>query len=165
MTQTLSGLPQSLRANYARIQAHIRASYHTYLAARRKAEFQAHLSSTAPGGSLAPHSRARPTSSSARRERWERFERFVKTWCSPSIPGTKPFFESLWATMRLQVVPENLGGAGSRLIEWEFDDAAFMESAYVIKQKCLLTNRKLTRCLLKRKRIHARSCRRSQGSQ
>ena len=33
--------------------------------------------------------------------------------------------------MRLQVVPENLGGAGSRIIEWEFDDAVFMESAYV----------------------------------
>ncbi|EJD02873.1 uncharacterized protein FOMMEDRAFT_122953 [Fomitiporia mediterranea MF3/22] len=129
MTQTLAGLLPSLRANYARIQAYIRASYHTYLAARRKAEFQAHLSSTVSGGSLAPHSRSHPTSSSARRERAERFERFVKTWCNASMPGTRPFFESLWACMRLQVVPENLGGAGSRRIEWEFDDAVFMESA------------------------------------
>ncbi|KAL5523693.1 hypothetical protein ACEPAG_7866 [Sanghuangporus baumii] len=129
MTQILAGLPQSLRANYARIQAYIRASYHTYLAARRQAEFHAHLNSTAPGGSLAPHSRARPFSSSAKRERWERFEQFVKTWCNPSMPGTRPFFESLWTSMRLQVVPEKLGGAGCRRIEWEFDDAVFMESA------------------------------------
>ena len=45
--------------------------------------------------------------------------------------GGKPFFEGLWAVMRLQVLPESLGGAGSRRIEWEFDDGVFMESAYV----------------------------------
>lgn len=131
MTQALAGLPPSLRANYARIQAHIRASYHTYLAARRTTEFQAHLNSTTPGGSQAPHCRSNPTSTPAKRERWERFDHFVKTWCNSSMPGTRPFFESLWASMRLQVVPEKLGGAGSRRIEWEFDDAVFMESAYV----------------------------------
>ncbi|KAI6135740.1 hypothetical protein EV401DRAFT_2203345 [Pisolithus croceorrhizus] len=43
--------------------------------------------------------------------------------------GTKPFFESLWAIMRLQVLPENLGGAGSYRIRWEFDDAVFKEAA------------------------------------
>lgn len=31
--------------------------------------------------------------------------------------------------MRLQVIPENLGGAGSNRIEWELDDAMFKESA------------------------------------
>jgi len=31
--------------------------------------------------------------------------------------------------MRLQVIPENLGGAGAYLIEWEFDDAVFKEAA------------------------------------
>jgi hypothetical protein len=45
------------------------------------------------------------------------------------MAGTKPFFEGLWAIMRLQVLPEDLGGAGSRRIEWELDDAVFMESA------------------------------------
>ncbi|KAI5123062.1 hypothetical protein M0805_000496 [Coniferiporia weirii] len=129
MTQTLTSLPPSIRANYARIQAHIRASYHTFLAARRKAEFQAHLSATVPGGSLAAHSRSNPNGPLAKRERWERFDRFVKAWCNVGMPGTKPFFESLWAVMRLQVVPENLGGAGCKRIEWEFDDAVFMESA------------------------------------
>lgn len=157
MTQTLAGLPQSLRANYARTQAHIRASYHTYVAARRQAEFQAHLSSTAPGGSLAPHLRANPSSRSAKRERLERFERFVKTWCNPSMPGTKPFFESLWASMRLQVVPENLGGAGCGRIEWELDDAVFMESAYVIEHHGPISSSNSDKALLKWQRIHARS--------
>jgi len=31
--------------------------------------------------------------------------------------------------MRLQVIPEMLGGAGNRRIEWEIDDAVFQESA------------------------------------
>jgi hypothetical protein len=44
------------------------------------------------------------------------------------MPGTKPFFEGLWALMRLQVVPEHLGGAGGHHIHWEIDDAVFKES-------------------------------------
>lgn len=35
----------------------------------------------------------------------------------------------LWAVLRLQVIPENLGGAGAYRIEWEFDDAVFKEAA------------------------------------
>jgi hypothetical protein len=35
----------------------------------------------------------------------------------------------LWAIMRLQVIPEELGGAGRNRIEWEFDDAVFQEAA------------------------------------
>jgi len=38
-------------------------------------------------------------------------------------------FDSLWAVMRLQVIPEELGGAGRNRIEWEFDDAVFKEAA------------------------------------
>jgi hypothetical protein len=45
------------------------------------------------------------------------------------MPGTQPFFEALWAVMRLQVVPENIGGAGGNRIDWEFDDAVFKEAA------------------------------------
>jgi len=41
-------------------------------------------------------------------------------------------FDSLWAVLRLQVIPENLGGAGAYRIEWEFDDAVFKEAAYVL---------------------------------
>lgn len=76
-----------------------------------------------------PHARADPAGPVARKERLERFERFVRTWCTMGMPGTKPFFEGLWAIMRLSVLPEHLGGAGPHRIEWEIDDAVFMESA------------------------------------
>jgi len=45
------------------------------------------------------------------------------------MPGTKPFFEALWAVFRLQVIPQKLGGAGIYRIDWEFDDAVFKEAA------------------------------------
>ena len=135
MTQTLAKLPPSQRPQFARLQASIRAAYHANMSARRRAEFQAHLVATQPGGSLMPHARTDPSGSAARSERFERFQRFVHSWCNMGMPGTKPFFEGLWAILRLMVVPENLGGAGSKRIEWEVDDAVFMESAYVVSPK------------------------------
>jgi len=129
MTQTLATLPSSQRAPYSRLQASIRSAYHRSVNARRTAEFRAHLSATQPGASLMPHSRADPHGSLARKERYERFERFVRSWCTMGMPGPQPFFQALWAIMRLQVVPENLGGAGRNRIEWEFDDAVFKEAA------------------------------------
>ena len=129
MTQTLAASPASQRAHYTRVQASIRAAYHTYVAQRRRAEFLAHLNATIPGGSLMPSSRSSPNSSQARRERKARFERFVRNWCNVGMPGTRPFFEALWAIMRLQILPQNLGGSGNQRIEWTFDDAVFMESA------------------------------------
>jgi len=44
------------------------------------------------------------------------------------MPGTKPFFEGLWALMRLQIIPECLGGVGQHLIHWEIDNAIFKEA-------------------------------------
>ncbi|TDL25916.1 hypothetical protein BD410DRAFT_783902 [Rickenella mellea] len=129
MTKILAMLPPSQRAQYTRLQSSIRASYHANLTAQRRAEFQAHLSATQSGGSLMPHSRAHPSSKESRRERHGRLERFIHSWCNMGMPGTKPFFEALWAVLRLQVIPEHLGGSGNRRIEWEFDDAVFMESA------------------------------------
>ncbi|KAH9485115.1 hypothetical protein JR316_0002022 [Psilocybe cubensis] len=129
MTQTLATLPPSQRAPFSRLQASIRSAYHRSVNARRHAEFQAHLSATTPGGSLMPHARADPRSKAAQKERYERAERFMRNWCNTGMPGTKPFFEALWAVMRLQVIPENLGGAGKFRIEWEFDDAVFKEAA------------------------------------
>ena len=75
-----------------------------------------------------PHARADPRGSVARKERIERFERFIRTWCTMGMPGTKPFFQGLWAVMRLQVVPQTLGGAGPCRIDWEIDDAVFKEA-------------------------------------
>ena len=129
MTQTLATLPPSHRAPFSRLQASIRSAFHASVNARRNAEFQAHLSATTPGGSLMPHSRADPNGPLARKERYDRLDRFVRTWCTMGMPGTKPFFEGLWAIMRLQVIPEHLGGAGERRIEWEIDDAVFKEAA------------------------------------
>jgi len=129
MTQTLAELPPSHKAPYTRLQASIRSSFHASVNARRHAEFQAHISATQPGASLPAHLRADPASPAARKERFDRWDRFVRTWCTAGIPGTKPFFEALWAMMRLQVVPENLGGAGESRIQWEFDDAVFKEAA------------------------------------
>ena len=131
MTQTLTSSPPGDRAQYVRIQARIRAAFHAHAAARRRAEFQAHINATAPGGSLMPHCRANPDGPSARDERKEHLDRFIKAWCNVGMPGARPFFEGLWAIMRLQLVPEKLGGAGRRRILWEFDDAVFMESACV----------------------------------
>jgi hypothetical protein len=76
-----------------------------------------------------PHARANPNGPLARKERSERLTRFLRAWCTMGMPGTKPFFEALWAVMRLQVIPRHLGGAGGHRIEWEFDDAVFKEAA------------------------------------
>ena len=81
-----------------------------------------------PGGSLMPLSRADPTGCTAQKERFEAFERFVRSWCTVGMPGTKSFFEGLWALIRLQIVPEHLGGAGRHLIHWEIDNAVFKEA-------------------------------------
>jgi hypothetical protein len=67
MTQTLATLPPSQRAPFSRLQASIRSAYHRSVNARRTAEFQAHLSTTQPGGSLMPHSRADPRGALARK--------------------------------------------------------------------------------------------------
>jgi hypothetical protein len=129
MTQTLANLPPSERAPFSRIQASTRSTFHASVKARRQAEFQAHISATQPGGSLMPQSRADPGGAMAQQERYERLDKFVRAWCTAGMPGTKPFFEALWAVMRLQVLPEHLGGAGGNRIEWEFDDAVFKETA------------------------------------
>ncbi|KAH9040122.1 hypothetical protein EDB85DRAFT_1927108 [Lactarius pseudohatsudake] len=128
MTQTLTTLPPAQHAPFSRLQASIRSAYHASINARRTAEFKAHLAATLPGGSLTPLWRADPAGSAAQKVRYEAFERFVRSWCTVGMPGTKPFFEGLWALMRLQVVPEHLGGAGGRRIQWEIDDAVFKEA-------------------------------------
>ncbi|KAJ3830134.1 hypothetical protein EV361DRAFT_642097 [Lentinula raphanica] len=129
MTQTMANLPPAQRAPYTRLQASIRSAYHRSVNARKTAEFRAHLSATQPGASLTPYARANPRGSDARKERYESFERFVRSWCSMGMPGPQPFFQALWAVMRLQAVPENIGGAGRYRIEWEFDDAVLKEAA------------------------------------
>ncbi|KAH0827371.1 hypothetical protein J3R83DRAFT_4021 [Lanmaoa asiatica] len=129
MAQILANVAPSQRALYSRLQASVRSAYHASVNARRHAEFQAHICATQPGGSLMPHSRADPSGPMARKERFDRLDRFVRTWCTMGMPGTKPFFEALWTVMRLQALPDQLGGAGGNRIQWEVDDAVFKEAA------------------------------------
>ena len=129
MDSILQKIPSSQRAQYSRLQAQIRASYHTALALRRASEFHAHLSSTRPGQSLTPAARADSHSKLAKRERLERLTKFISVWAVGGVPGTKPFFDGLFAVLRLQSLPEYLGGAGGFRMEWEIDDAVFRESA------------------------------------
>lgn len=131
VAKTLATLPPSQRPPFARLQASVRSGYHAHVTARRNAEYRAHLSVTLPGGSLSAHSRLHPNGPAARKERYEHFDTFLRNWCALAMPGARPFFEALWAVMRLQTLPENLGGAGSRRITWEIDDAVFQEAAYV----------------------------------
>ncbi|KAG7098741.1 hypothetical protein E1B28_000651 [Marasmius oreades] len=129
MTQTMANLPPSQRAPFSRLQSSMRSTYHRSVNVRRTAEFNAHLSATQPGASLTPHARLDINGPAAKKERYERFERFLRSWCTMGMPGPQPFFQSLWAIMRLQVLPENVGGAGRNRIEWQFDDAVFKEAA------------------------------------
>ncbi|KAG8896337.1 hypothetical protein FRC00_006113 [Tulasnella sp. 408] len=112
MTDTLAALPPSQKATYTKLQA----------------SFRAFLASTTPGASLSPAARSDPHSPLARKERLERFTRFINAFCQPGTPGTHPFFEGLYGLLRLQSLGENLGGAGSVRIEWEVDDSVFLES-------------------------------------
>ncbi|KAJ4483250.1 hypothetical protein J3R30DRAFT_3447189 [Lentinula aciculospora] len=129
MTQTMATLPPAQRAPYSRLQASTRSAYHRSVNARRNAEFRAHLSATHPGASLTPYARANPRGPNAQKERYQSFERFVRSWCSMGMPGPQPFFQALYAVMRLQAVPESIGGAGRYRIEWELDDAVLKEAA------------------------------------
>jgi len=128
MTQMLTIMHTAQHVPFSRLQASIRSAYHASINVRRTAEYRAPSSATLPGGSLTPLSRADPTGCTAQKERFEAFEHFVRSWCTVGMPGTKSFFEGLWALMRLQIIPEHLGGAGRHLIHWEIDDAVFKEA-------------------------------------
>ncbi|KAG8785455.1 hypothetical protein FRC15_001316 [Serendipita sp. 397] len=129
MQETLRTAPASQRAAYTRLQAQIRSSYHASVALRRESEFHAHLTSTKPGQSLTPLHRKIPLSDGAKLERLERLEKFLGVWATSGNIGTRPFLDGLFAILRLQALPEKLGGAGGRRLAWEIDDAVFKESA------------------------------------
>jgi hypothetical protein len=112
-------LPLSIKAN-------VRREFHVTQSLRKVSEFRAHLSSVQPGCSLLPAARANPSGTLARQERAARFQKFVDAQCGSA--GTQNFFVGLHAAMRLQTLPPSVGGTGEGRIEWEIDDAVFMES-------------------------------------
>lgn len=78
---------------------------------------------------MTPAARSNPSGPLAKKERYDKLAHLIQTHCLSDMPGTHPFFAGLYGVLRLQALPEKLGGAGDRLIEWEIDDAVFMESA------------------------------------
>ncbi|QRV79431.1 hypothetical protein RhiJN_07446 [Ceratobasidium sp. AG-Ba] len=126
MDAILSRVSQYHQAKYTRLQANVRREYHLTQSLRKISEFRAHLSSIQPGCSLSPAARANPNGALARQERAARFQTFVKAHCGSA--GTQNFFIGLHAAMRLQTLPPSIGGTGEGRIEWEIDDAVFMES-------------------------------------
>ncbi|KAF8608701.1 hypothetical protein BDV93DRAFT_518771 [Ceratobasidium sp. AG-I] len=126
MEAIISRVPQYHQAKYTRLQANVRREFHVTQSLRKISEFRAHLSSVQPGCSLSPAARVNLSGALARRERASRFQQFVDAQCGSA--GTQNFFNGLHATMRLQTLPPNIGGTGEGRIEWEIDDAVFMES-------------------------------------
>ncbi|KZO98834.1 hypothetical protein CALVIDRAFT_534908 [Calocera viscosa TUFC12733] len=131
MNTILSSLPPSQRARFTRIQASIRAQFHSDRTLAIQSAMLALLSSTIPLHSLTPPSRARPHGKAAQKEREEKLSAFLREWgkTMDTLPGVRKFIEGLYSTLRLMSRPENHGGAGGRRVEWELDDAIFMESA------------------------------------
>ncbi|CAE7226133.1 unnamed protein product [Rhizoctonia solani] len=126
MDTIMNKTPQYHQAKYTRVQANVRREYHLTQSLRKISEFRAHLSSVQPGCSLSPAARASPGGALARRERADKFQAFVESQCGSA--GTQNFFIGLYAAMKLQTLPPSIGGTGEGRIEWEIDDAVFMES-------------------------------------
>ena len=124
MSQTLANTAPAHRATYTRLQASVRSAFHTDQSVRRISEFRALLSSTEPGNSLSLAVRSSPNCSLVKKERYEKVGRFIRSHCVSSVPGTHPFFEGFYGILRLQTLPETLGGAGGRVIKWEIDDVS-----------------------------------------
>ncbi|CEL61043.1 hypothetical protein RSOLAG1IB_04283 [Rhizoctonia solani AG-1 IB] len=126
MDAMMNKIPQYHQAKYTRVQANVRREFHLTQSLRKISEFRAHLSSVQPGCSLSPAARATPSGALARRERADKFQAFVEAQCGSA--GTQNFFIGLYAIMKLQTLPPSIGGTGESRIEWEIDDAVFMES-------------------------------------
>ncbi|KEP53413.1 hypothetical protein V565_031500 [Rhizoctonia solani 123E] len=126
MDAIMNKTSQYHQAKYTRVQANVRREFHLTQSLRKISEFRAHLSSVQPGCSLSPAARASPSGALARRERAKKFQAFVEAQCGSA--GTQNFFIGLYAAMKLQTLPPNIGGTGEGRIEWEIDDAVFMES-------------------------------------
>ncbi|KAJ1304426.1 hypothetical protein OPQ81_005574 [Rhizoctonia solani] len=126
MDAIINKVSQYHQAKYTRVQANVRREFHITQSLRKISEFRAHLSSVQPGCSLSPAARASPSGALARRERADKLRAFVKAQSGSA--GTQNFFTGLYTAMKLQTLPPSIGGTGKGRIEWEIDDAVFMES-------------------------------------
>ncbi|KAK4054256.1 hypothetical protein OIV83_001282 [Microbotryomycetes sp. JL201] len=132
---TLSKLPQHHRTPFAKTMAVVRAQYHANEQATKKAAVLELLASTEPGqvvkdvlnvndgGTRAMRS---PVAKTLRRNR---LKAFVDEHCIKAMPGTHPFFKSLYCALLLQATPDSAGGAEARRVEWQIDLAVFAEAS------------------------------------
>ena len=129
----LSKLAAGSRTAYARTMAKVRAEYHLSEEIRRRQEVEKVLE-VKPGSEVMKALRISEGGTSAmrskvaRRVRQESLRAFIKSHCVRDMPGTLPFFKSLYAVMYLQSLAAKKGGAGKRRVEWEIDVAVFTEA-------------------------------------
>lgn len=90
-------------------------------------EFDALLASTTSGGALTIKGRREPRGAVAKRERRDRLKRFLDTHAGKNNIGPAPLLSALAAVLRLQAQADKKGGAGGSRVEWEIDDAVWME--------------------------------------
>ncbi|GAA6032306.1 hypothetical protein JCM8097_008110 [Rhodosporidiobolus ruineniae] len=132
---TLNKLPASFRTAYARTMASVRAQFHREDEVRRRAAVEALLEQTVEGGTvkrgleISPESTsvAALRSSRAKKLRRAGLKSFIDPNCVQEMPGTHPFFRSLFAALWLQGLEVGKGGAGGKCVEWEVDVAVFTE--------------------------------------
>lgn len=115
--------------------AAIRSAFHRDEEIRRRTLVETTLAAFAPaqhvksalrvsvGGTTAMRSAL------ARRTRARLLQAFILAHCDKSMPGTHPFFKSLYGALKLQSMKQGQGGAGGRVVEWEVDVAVFSEAS------------------------------------
>lgn len=130
----LNRLPAGSRTAYARTMASVRSQFHLDSEIRRRASVESALAAARPGQLIMDTLRISEggtvamRSPRARKERAERLRGFIRAHCLKGLPGTLPFFKSLYAVLFLQGRKAERGGAGKRRVEWEVDVAVFSEA-------------------------------------
>ncbi|GAA5851135.1 hypothetical protein JCM9279_000334 [Rhodotorula babjevae] len=132
----LQRLPAPFRTAYARTMSSMRSAFHRDEQARRLAEVDSLLATTAPSATIKRLLAISPDSTSvvalrspaARQHRRERLRAFLAANCTAAMPGPHPFFKALFAALWLQALDERKGGAGGRCVEWTVDVAVFTEA-------------------------------------
>jgi hypothetical protein len=131
----LNRLPAHSRTQYARTMAGVRSQFHRDEEIRRRQEVEATLAANEPGRTIMNVLRVSEggtiamRSSTAKQERAKLLRAFIQNHCVKAMPGTHPFFRSLYALLYLQALKAEKGGAGKRRVEWEVDMAVFSEAS------------------------------------
>ncbi|GAA5965054.1 hypothetical protein JCM21900_000662 [Sporobolomyces salmonicolor] len=137
--QILQKLPPSSLTAYSRTMANVRSEYHRDKEIERRLHVESTLAAILPGSTIKAAlsvpledgvggGTAAMRSSKARAVRHIRFKEFLDANCVKAMPGTHPFFRSLYAALWLQALEPGKGGAGRRQVEWEVDVAVFSEA-------------------------------------